>query len=79
MSSPECQGVLEAAISAKPNVKDIDAAAVTIAKGLAHGMAEPITLEDKLREREDWIQQNTTPPPQTVWGPEYNQMWEKLR
>lgn len=76
---------LEYEISQKANVKNLKSAYRTINAGIEYGKEYPITLEQKLAEREMYLAQSgiqTIKPPKqekNYWSKQYVQMWERTR
>lgn len=64
---------LHEAIEKMDGVRSMEQASKTIYDGLAAGAASPITLEDKLREREQWLQENGK-----TAGTGQTRMWDNL-
>lgn len=57
INEAEAVNLLENEIAHKPNVDDLNQAYKTIRDGIEYGKAEPITLNQKLAERQLWRQQ----------------------
>lgn len=78
----EATRVLEMEIQHKPNVASKRAASRTIEAGIRYGLAHPITIEDKLREREQRKGNGavkTDEADRQYWGRQYEGYWEKVR
>jgi len=61
--------ILEAAISAKPNVASMTTALATIADGIEYGKAHKITYEQKEAERQAWLAANPVVVEQPPFDP----------
>lgn len=83
VSESEAVAVLQAEIGCKAGVDDMRAAHTTIEKGLAYGMAEPITLEQKLQEMELWRREREPRVENGLdrqyWGRQFVGFWERVR
>jgi len=85
VTEAEATRALELEIEHKANVCNLKAAYRTIQDGIKYGLGYPITLEDKLQEREQFQRQNgngTKEQPvndRLYWARQYEGFWEKVR
>lgn len=85
VTETEATRALELEIEHKANVANIKAAYRTIQAGIQYGLGYPITLEQKLQERELWRQRNGNGQEQKqesdrqYWARQYEGYWEKVR
>jgi len=84
----EAEQTLQVEINHKANVDNLDLAYKTIKNGIEYGKAQPITLEQKLAEREAWLQRNgrqqiakreSIQIDRAYWARQYVGMWERVR
>lgn len=87
VTESEAIQTLQVEIQHKANVDSLELAHKTITNGLEYGKAQPITLEQKLAEREIWQQRNgrqvefkqESKIDRSYWGRQYIKMWERVR
>lgn len=82
----EAEQVLQIEIRHRANVDNVELAYRTIKNGIEYGKAQPITLEDKLSQREQWQRQNgqvvedkPVESDRAYWARQYVGMWERVR